>query len=79
MWNKVDQVPKLLEKALLKQRGGVAVSALERRGFDELLINAEDTLFSEGADADAAVLAQVTAGVSPLSDPLPRGEREPLQ
>ncbi len=77
VWNKVDQVPKLLEKALLKQRGGVAVSALERRGFDELLMKAEDTLFSEGADADAAVLAQVTAGVNPLPDPLPLGEREP--
>ena len=59
VWNKIDQVPKLLEKALLKQRGGVAVSALEHRGFEELLLKAEDTLFSEGADADASVLAQV--------------------
>ncbi len=61
VWNKIDAVPKLLERVLLSQRGGVAVSALERRGFEELLMKAEDTLFSEGADADAAALAQVTA------------------
>ncbi len=73
VWNKIDAVPKLLEKALIKQRGGVAVSALERRGFEELLVMAEDTLFNEGADADAAALAEVTARVSPLPDPLPRG------
>ena len=50
----------MLEWALLGQRGGVAVSALQRRGFDELLMKAEDTLFAEGAEADAAALAEVT-------------------
>ena len=64
VWNKVDRIPRLLERTLISQRGGVAVSALERRGFDELLFKAEDTLFSEGAEADAAALAQVTAEVS---------------
>ena len=62
VWNKVDRIPRLLERALLSQRGGVAVRALARRGFEELLMKAEDTLFSEGAAADAAALAQVTAG-----------------
>ncbi len=60
VWNKIDEVPKLLERALLSQRGGVAVSALQRRGFEELLMKAEDTLFAEGAEADAAALAEVT-------------------
>ncbi|MBL8912473.1 MAG: GTPase HflX [Archangium sp.] len=60
VWNKVDRIPKIMEKTLVSRRGGVAVSALQRRGFDELLIQAEDTLFDEGADADAAALAAVT-------------------
>jgi len=61
VWNKIDRVSPVIAKALLKKRGGVAVSALEQRGFEELLIKAEDTLFSQGADADASALAQVTA------------------
>jgi GTP-binding protein HflX len=69
VWNKVDRLAPVVEKALLKQRGGVAVSALERRGFDELLINAEDTLFTEGAEADASVIARaVTALTLPHGD-----------
>jgi GTP-binding protein HflX len=68
VWNKVDRIPKIMERALIAKRGGVAVSALERRGFDTLLIEAEDTLFSEGANADAAALAQVTADVLETRD-----------
>lgn len=67
VWNKVDRIPKIMERALVAKRGGVAVSALERRGFETLLIEAEDVLFSEGASADAAALAQVTADVLELS------------
>jgi GTPase len=63
VWNKVDAVAPVIEKALVLKRGGVAVSALQRRGFEALLIEAEDTLFSQGSDADAAALAQVTADV----------------
>jgi GTPase len=69
VWNKVDKLSPVVEKALLKQRGGVAVSALERRGFDELLINAEDTLFAEGAEADASVIARAVTALT-----LPREE-----
>ncbi|HEY0883016.1 MAG TPA: GTPase HflX [Archangium sp.] len=69
VWNKVDKLSPVVEKALLKQRGGVAVSALERRGFDELLINAEDTLFTEGAEADASVIARAVTALT-----LPRGD-----
>lgn len=63
VWNKTDRMPKGVVNVLIRQRGGVAVSALKREGFDELLHLAEDTLFSEGADADAAALARVTAEV----------------
>ncbi|MGV3625497.1 MAG: GTPase HflX [Archangium sp.] len=63
VWNKSDAVPAGVMKVLIRQRGGVPVSALERLGFDELLLRAEDTLFSEGADADAAALAKVVADV----------------
>lgn len=64
VWNKTDRMPPGVVKVLIRQRGGVAVSALKRDGFDELLMLAEDTLFSEGADADAAALARVVADVS---------------
>lgn len=61
VWNKCDRIPKIMERTLVSRRGGVGVSALERRGFHELLVKAEDVLFEEGADADAAVLARVSA------------------
>ncbi len=60
VWNKTDRLAPGVVKVLLRQRGGVAVSALKRDGFDELLRSAEDVLFSEGADADAAALRRVT-------------------
>ena len=60
VWNKIDRLSPGVAKVLLRQRGGVAVSALKRDGFDELLRYAEDVLFSEGADADAAALRRVT-------------------
>lgn len=63
VWNKTDQLAPGVVKVLIRQRGGVAVSALKRDGFESLLRVAEDTLFSEGADADAAALARVTADV----------------
>jgi GTP-binding protein HflX len=60
VWNKTDRLAPGVVKVLLRQRGGVAVSALKRDGFDALLRDAEDVLFSEGADADAAALRRVT-------------------
>ena len=73
VWNKVDRIPKVMVKALLQKRGGVAVSAAERTGFPELLIEAEDVLFHEGADADAHALARVTTHV--VTPPPARGRR----
>ncbi len=64
VWNKCDRIPKIMERTLVTRRGGVGVSALERRGFHELLVKAEDVLFEEGADADAAVLARVSDSLS---------------
>jgi GTP-binding protein HflX len=64
VWNKCDRIPKIMERTLVTRRGGVGVSALERRGFHELLVKAEDVLFEEGADADAAVLARVSNSLS---------------
>lgn len=63
VWNKTDRLAPGVAKMLLRQRGGVAVSALERHGFEKLLQHAEDVLFSEGADADAAALRRVTREV----------------
>jgi GTP-binding protein HflX len=64
VWNKCDRIPKIMERTLVARRGGVAVSARDHRGFDELLLNAEGTLFAEGADADAAALALVTGNAT---------------
>ncbi|MBL8921438.1 MAG: GTPase HflX [Myxococcaceae bacterium] len=56
VWNKVDRLPQEQVEALLRAHGGVAVSALSRRGFDVLLEKAEATLFAEGATEKADAL-----------------------
>jgi len=49
VWNKADRVAAGDLALLLRSRGGVAVSALERQGFDALLHKADRTLFAEGS------------------------------
>jgi len=56
VWNKVDRLSAEQIDALLRARGGVAVSAIDRRGFDELLEKAETTLFAEGQSEKAEAL-----------------------
>ncbi|MDX2010573.1 MAG: GTPase HflX [Myxococcaceae bacterium] len=69
VWNKVDRLSELEVAALLRARGGVAVSALSRRGFDELLEKAETTLFAEGNAGHAEALREVTgAGDEPTPE-----------
>jgi GTP-binding protein HflX len=48
VWNKVDRLSAEQIDTLLRAHGGVAVSAIDRRGFDELLEKAETTLFAQG-------------------------------
>ena len=67
VWNKVDRIPAVMARTLVNRRGGVAVSALGREGFQELLVKAEGVLFHEGADADAAVLSRVSAELEATS------------
>ncbi len=48
VWNKADRVSAEEVALLLRQRGGVAVSALGQQGLDALLFKADRTLFAEG-------------------------------
>ena len=68
VWNKVDRLSELEVAALLRARGGVAVSALSRRGFDELLEKAETTLFAEGNTGHAEALHEVTSAAPDVDD-----------
>lgn len=56
VWNKVDRLSAEQIDTLLRAHGGVAVSAIDRRGFDELLEKAETTLFAEGQSEKAEAL-----------------------
>ena len=56
VWNKVDRLTAPEVTKLLRTRGGVAVSAVNRSGFDQLLHKAQTTLFAEGKTAQARAL-----------------------
>ena len=56
VWNKIDRVNGAEASALLEAHGGVAISAAEKRGLDELLEKAERTLFAETASEELAAL-----------------------
>lgn len=56
VWNKVDRLTQAEVSALLRKRGGVAISASDRQGFDELLQKCETTLFAEGKTTQALAL-----------------------
>lgn len=49
VWNKADLLPADEVEALLRNRGGVAISAATREGLASLLAKADTTLFAEGA------------------------------
>jgi GTP-binding protein HflX len=61
VWNKVDGLSAEDAEALVRERGGVAVSARDRRGFDTLLHKAEATLFAEGDVAHAEAIRDTTS------------------
>ena len=50
VWNKADRVQADELSRLLRSRGGVAVSALNRDGLETLLLKADRTLFAEGVE-----------------------------
>ena len=56
VWNKADRLSEEEAELLVRDRGGVAVSALSRAGLDELLLKAERTLFAESASDELAAL-----------------------
>jgi GTP-binding protein HflX len=58
VWNKVDRLSPEEAEALVRARGGVAISAATRGGLEALLRTCEDTLFAEGAHEHAEALRQ---------------------
>ena len=56
VWNKADRLEPGGVNELVRGRGGVAVSAQQRWGLMELLVEAEATLFAEGDYAHAEAL-----------------------
>jgi GTP-binding protein HflX len=56
VWNKVDRLTPAEVTTLLRLRGGVAVSAVNRQGFEELLGKCQRTLFAEGRLSEAKAL-----------------------
>jgi len=56
VWNKADLVSEIELKALVRVRGGVAISAAKKQGIEELLHKAERTLFAESGSEALAEL-----------------------
>ncbi|MBN1210809.1 MAG: GTPase HflX [Myxococcaceae bacterium] len=56
VWNKADLLSAEEVEALLRSRGGVAISAQSREGLAALLAKADTTLFAEGASATLGAL-----------------------
>jgi len=50
VFNQIDRLPRGVGRSLAKRFGGVAVSALQRKGLRELLVRAEQILWSEETD-----------------------------
>ncbi len=51
VWNKIDRLSPENVQALLRTAGGVAISAKDGRGLEELLDKASRTLLADGGDA----------------------------
>ncbi|MDQ3262247.1 MAG: GTPase HflX [Myxococcota bacterium] len=54
VWNKADRLDPQAIAELLRDKGGVAISAQTRMGLDTLLVKAEQEVFAEAAAAEAA-------------------------
>ena len=59
VWNKADRTAASDLQALLRERGGVAISATTRQGIDELLTKADRTLFAESRSDQLSMLGEV--------------------
>jgi GTP-binding protein HflX len=63
VWNKADQLSQEEVESLLRTRGGVAISAIQREGLSALLVKADTTLFAEGASRNLGVVSEDTRQV----------------
>lgn len=71
VWNKIDRLQPEEAAELVRQKGGVAVSAQSRDGFEDLLLKADRILFAEGATELGEVSmesSQLHASLTPVPD-----------
>jgi GTP-binding protein HflX len=61
VWNKADQLSQEEVESLLRNSGGVAISAIKREGLSALLAKADTTLFAEGASRNLGVVSSEEA------------------
>ena len=61
VWNKADQLSQDEVESLLRNSGGVAISAIKREGLSALLAKAGTTLFAEGASRNLGVVSSEEA------------------
>jgi len=69
VWNKADRLAPGEAQALVRARGGVAISAVARAGLEDLLLKCEDTLFAEGTHQ---------LDLSPIREPAADGADSPM-
>ncbi len=62
VFNKIDRMPQGAGEALARRHGGVAVSALDRRGLAELYERAQRGLWREGEERDEATVLVAAEG-----------------
>ncbi len=81
VWNKADLLSPIEAMALVRVRGGVAISAARREGLDLLLEKAERTLFAESGSEKLAVLREPVPDEpipdEPMADEAAEGEPVP--
>ena len=61
VWNKADRMTPDAIEALLREHGGVTISAARREGLAVLLEKAERTLFAESGEEGLKMLAAAEA------------------
>jgi GTP-binding protein HflX len=66
VWNKVDQLNPDEVASLLRARGGVAISAARKLGLEQLLRQADRTLFAAGVSDELPLSAQTANGSANL-------------
>jgi GTP-binding protein HflX len=71
VWNKVDELSRLEVAMITRARGGVAISARNKTGFEVLLTKAESTLFDRGDLGHAESIKEINDEAAVEADEAP--------